>query len=501
MYLFDPLALPEVDDDGFPLDPEADIIVATDLHANEGAISKDGSTVAIGTGEGFVIADAVTGETRIGPLDVGGPVDNVEFSPDERLIAVGVLGQGVTVIEVATGNQVAHFDGINRYINWSIDGSTLRAIDVDAGSLVWDATGKPPGEVWSRDLGDVLVTAIAAGKDDVAVLTRENPSLPGSLFVLDSRSGDVSQEHQGRWGYGVMFTSDGSEVLAQPGDVDDSSSWIGPFEALSDQGDVMTTYRAPCPDFYQSDCAEDPDSFWLFSTSAAMSPDGAMFAAGYHAMAVWDVAEGTHLATSQEFGFALVIGFSAEGEVILWRQRPDETFELAWYDPHTFEPLRAVRTGEIYGISSGGSLVISWANDKYGVASDDPGVQVHTLRDGHTGEIVGSIETDLGGRPFFSPSGDRFGIFDFDREITIWSTETLTMEQTIPLAAQYDEAVWLDETTIAMMYPNGAIVALTTDTQELISAARSKVTRTLTSVECRDFDIDPCPTLEEIRTG
>jgi len=52
-----------------------------------------------------------------------------------------------------------------------------------------------------------------------------------------------------------------------------------------------------------------------------------------------------------------------------------------------------------------------------------------------------------------------------------------------------------------MMYQDGAIIALTTETQDLIAAARSKVTRTLTTVECRDFDIDPCPTLEDIKNG
>ena len=114
---------------------------------------------------------------------------------------------------------------------------------------------------------------------------------------------------------------------------------------------------------------------------------------------------------------------------------------------------------------------------------------------------MGSVETDSSGSPVFSPGGTRFAIFNWFDELTIWDTESLTLVQTIPLAFEFDDAMWLDESTIALTYKKGAVVALTTSTQDLIAAARSKVTRTLTPVECRDFDIDPCPTLDELKNG
>jgi hypothetical protein len=112
---------------------------------------------------------------------------------------------------------------------------------------------------------------MTASEDETAVMTRENPSMPGSLLILDSRTGGVLQEHPGRWGYGVMFTSDGTEVLSQPGGIDEPDEWLGPFQAVDDEGTIMTTYDAPCPDYYRSECAENPDWFWLFSTQSAMS--------------------------------------------------------------------------------------------------------------------------------------------------------------------------------------------------------------------------------------
>jgi len=43
--------------------------------------------------------------------------------------------------------------------------------------------------------------------------------------------------------------------------------------------------------------------------------------------------------------------------------------------------------------------------------------------------------------------------------------------------------------------------ALATDTQEMTSLARSKITLTLTAPECRDFNIDPRPTLDDFENG
>ncbi len=42
---------------------------------------------------------------------------------------------------------------------------------------------------------------------------------------------------------------------------------------------------------------------------------------------------------------------------------------------------------------------------------------------------------------------------------------------------------------------------MTLDVETLLETARSRLTRTFTPEECNTYDIDPCPTLEELRVG
>ena len=48
---------------------------------------------------------------------------------------------------------------------------------------------------------------------------------------------------------------------------------------------------------------------------------------------------------------------------------------------------------------------------------------------------------------------------------------------------------------------SGSLRLFTIDPVELLEIARARVTRGHTETECKKYNIDPCPTLEEIRTG
>ncbi len=47
----------------------------------------------------------------------------------------------------------------------------------------------------------------------------------------------------------------------------------------------------------------------------------------------------------------------------------------------------------------------------------------------------------------------------------------------------------------------GDLFLITIDPDELIDIARSRITRTFTDQECTTYNIDPCPTLEEVQAG
>jgi hypothetical protein len=47
----------------------------------------------------------------------------------------------------------------------------------------------------------------------------------------------------------------------------------------------------------------------------------------------------------------------------------------------------------------------------------------------------------------------------------------------------------------------GPVEILTLDIDELVREARTRVIRTFTDNECSTYNIDPCPTLEELKNG
>ena len=49
---------------------------------------------------------------------------------------------------------------------------------------------------------------------------------------------------------------------------------------------------------------------------------------------------------------------------------------------------------------------------------------------------------------------------------------------------------------IVSFFPDGVLRVFTLDTDELISIARSRLTKGLTQDECATFGLDPCPAFE-----
>jgi hypothetical protein len=75
------------------------------------------------------------------------------------------------------------------------------------------------------------------------------------------------------------------------------------------------------------------------------------------------------------------------------------------------------------------------------------------------------------------------------------------MRFAIPPAAQgFRNIDWAEDETILLgLRPVAAMVTL--NPELLLETARSRVTRAFTQEECNTYNIDPCPTLEEIRAG
>ena len=92
-----------------------------------------------------------------------------------------------------------------------------------------------------------------------------------------------------------------------------------------------------------------------------------------------------------------------------------------------------------------------------------------------------------------------------DGFVRVWDVASRALRHEIPVSAG-ERGVggvdFLSDQRLAVVDNNsGRLRLYTIDPDELLDIARSRVTRGFTETECMQYNIDPCPTLEEIRKG
>ena len=101
----------------------------------------------------------------------------------------------------------------------------------------------------------------------------------------------------------------------------------------------------------------------------------------------------------------------------------------------------------------------------------------------------------------FSPSGDLIASVGADAFLRVWSGRSLVTE------VQFDvdemaNVEFIDDTHLLVTSGFGsAAIEVTLDADELLAIARSRLTRSFTAEECTTFEVDPCPTLSDLKKG
>jgi hypothetical protein len=96
-----------------------------------------------------------------------------------------------------------------------------------------------------------------------------------------------------------------------------------------------------------------------------------------------------------------------------------------------------------------------------------------------------------------SPSGDLVAVAGGDGFVRVYTDEG-ELRHAIPLPNPSD-AWWLDEETLVVGTSNGPWTVVTLDPDKLLGAARASLRRGFTEAECSLYEIDPCPSLEELQ--
>jgi WD40 repeat protein len=286
----------------------------------------------------------------------------------------------------------------------------------------------------------------------------------GGVNVWDATSGDRLERFP--WKSDLTgFVPDDQRVLV---------STDPPVIQVDDTGEMRATY--PTPE----------------ANTVAYSPDGSVLASGHQdgRVLLWDAETGVQIATLNPAsdrqpsvndlvfspGGSLLVSASADGTAKVWDLRTDRVI-------HRFTHADAV--GAV-AFSPDRSLVATGSEDGTAKIWQLDGERVTVLA-GHQGAVQ-SIQ--------FSPDGTRIVTSSQDKTIRLWDVET-GRELLIlrgHAASVADTAFSPDGVHLASASYDGTIREYVLPIEGLIELAESRLTRTWTQEECRQYlRLETCP--------
>ena len=222
------------------------------------------------------------------------------------------------------------------------------------------------------------------------------------------------------------------------------------------------------------------------------------------AVIVWDASTGKMLTTWKPGGELSAIAFSPDGDRLMAgtneavRSYSTEDWSLLAERSWRNEPGIAPSTTMVF--TSDGSKLVAAASDRQG-ATDVLVLDPVSL------DTISRIEqTHDGGIRTLDVSDDdtRVATVGTDGFARVWDLESRQLLHEIPIAAEAVVNVQFidgDSKLITTTQRATHVVVVSLSAEDQLRAARDRVTRTFTPTECVTYKIDPCPSLEELRSG
>ncbi len=325
--------------------------------------------------------------------------------------------------------------------------------------------------VASRPVVDTQDVAISPdGRSFVGQEFLKGPNLSGPLQVADLRTGSLVVELQGLCRY-------------------------------NDSLSAVPEQQPPCKTFPQT-----PFPFW--TENVQWSPDGTMIAAtdygGY--LAVWDAHDGRliHTAPFDPDHRAWKVIFTPDSKRLMVSE-----FETGRVETWSTETWKLVTTTQLdpsvvgdvagmgfVGFTPDGSTLLAVnvlvRGGKPLLWLDANTLQIRkSVPDAYTGAAKSTA---------LSPDGSLIAIGASDGILRVWDTQTGALRQQMEFRSQVQGVAFIDNKHLAVTPEPGGLLIMTVDPVELADAVRASLTRSFTATECKTYGIDPCPTLDQMRT-
>jgi len=310
------------------------------------AYSPDRKTVTMVSRDGTInLWDAVT--KNVSTLENHIPWASIAYSPDGTTLASGSNDTTVRLWNVATGANIATFEGHRSNVSsvsFSSDGTTLASGSGDGTVKLWDivmganiatfeghtnrvesVSFSPDGTTLASGSGDrtIRLWEVSTGQN---IATLEGYS-DGVLSVSYSPDGTTLASGSGD-GVKLWDVLTKENIAALPHD-----SWVGSV-SFSPDGKVLASGSGRSVVLWEVSTRQNIatlEGHWDGVTSVLFSPDGTILASGSYDKTVklWDVATGANIATFEghrdvvysvaflPYGTTLVSG-SGDGTALLW---------------------------------------------------------------------------------------------------------------------------------------------------------------------------------------
>ncbi len=491
-------------------------------------LSPGTGLLAAGTAEGTVrLWDVATGEIRRTLTPTSGylhvPVQEVAFSPDAAALATysGVEGGTVQVWDVASGKSrtIGGASWVSS-VAFSPDGAILAIADVSGGVTLWDvATGEDRGSIASEPSGGAL--SIAFSPDGAILATGDGR---GHVQLWEVLAGEIHRTLTGHTASltSLDFSPDGGLLVTGS---EDGTARL--WDTVS--GEAHHTFTLPgasevyavafaSQDTVAAGSADGMARLWdtaageprrtltghgVAVTSLACGADGITLASSDAAgtIRVWDTAAGTprqRLAGHSEDVTSLAVGRDADllatasddGRVRLWDA--DTGVVVASVDTGSVTAVAlspdgtTLATGDFDGtirlwdVATGAKRLTfdgdqSWVGslafsaDGFLLAAADHEDGTVRLWDATTGENVATLDTRWVTTMAFSPDGTTLAVGVVDDRTQLWDTTTGALRTTLTGTGWTNSLAFApDSATLATASQDGSVALWDTATGQLM---------------------------------